>query len=338
MKALQINEVRRTKIVDLEKPKPSSGEVLLKIEQVGFCGSDLSTFLGKNPLVQLPRIPGHEIAALIEDIGPEVPGHLTKSEAVTVVPYTNCGHCSSCLRGNFNSCRYNQTLGVQRDGALAQYLAVPWTKLVPADGLPRAKLILVEPLSVGFHAVERGRITDSDTVAVFGCGMIGIGAVIRAHLRGATVITIDVDDQKLDTARALGSEHTVHALNENLQEALSELTAGHGPDVVIEAVGSPLTYRSAVEAVSFSGRVICIGYAKEDAQLPTHLFVQKELDIHGSRNATQLDFMAARKFLQKTDFPVEKLISRQVDLNQAQDALQYWAENPGKIIKIVAVL
>ena len=338
MKGLQIFEVGKVKIVDLPKPVQGSGEVLLRIERVGFCGSDLSTFLGKNPLVQLPRIPGHEIAAVIEEVGAAVPDHLSAGQAVTVYPYTSCGHCSSCLRGNFNSCRYNQTLGIQRDGALVQYLPVPWEKLIPAGGLPQDKLILVEPLSVGFHAVERAQATDADTVAVFGCGMIGIGALIRAHLRGATVIAVDVDEEKLATAKSLGADHTVHALEQDLQETLVDLTGGNGPDVVIEAAGSPKTYRAAVEAAAFSGRVVCIGYAKEDALLPTHLIVQKELNIRGSRNATPLDFVAVRNFLRKTEFPLERLISRQVELNQAQDALQYWAENPGKIIKLVAIL
>jgi threonine dehydrogenase-like Zn-dependent dehydrogenase len=338
MKALQFTDLRLSKIIDLPEPMPGSGEVLLKIEKVGFCGSDLSTFLGKNPLVHFPRIPGHEIAAVIEGIGPHVPDHLKKGDAVTVVPYTHCGRCSSCLHGNTNSCRYNQTLGIQRDGALVKYLAVPWQKLVPANELTNSLLVLVEPLSVGFHAVDRAGISDIDTVAVLGCGMIGIGALIRAHLRGATLITVDIDDDKLAMAKSLGSDYTVNTRDHNLHEILSEITEGHGPDVVIEAVGNPETYRSAIEVAAFSGRVICIGYTKEDSLLSTRLFVQKELNIRGSRNATTLDFIAVRNFLLKRNLPVDSLISKQVGLNEVQEALEYWAGNPSKVIKLVAVL
>jgi threonine dehydrogenase-like Zn-dependent dehydrogenase len=119
---------------------------------------------------------------------------------------------------------------------------------------------------------------------------------------------------------------------------LDEITGGSGPDVVIEAVGSPETYRSAIEEAAFSGRVTCIGYAKEEAPLPTHLIVQKELTVRGSRNATTLDFIAVRNFLMQTKFPIQSLISREVGLEGAQDALERWAENPGKVIKLVAVL
>jgi threonine dehydrogenase-like Zn-dependent dehydrogenase len=338
MKALQITEVRKTQTIELDVPRPSSGEVLLKIGKVGFCGSDLSTFLGRNPLVELPRIPGHEIVAHIQDRGSDVPDNYPIGEVTTVLPYTHCGHCTSCLRGHTNACRYNQTLGIQRDGAMAEYLAVPWEKLVPAQGLPEDKLILVEPLSVGFHAVERAEVSDLDAVAVFGCGMIGIGALLRCLLRGARTIAVDVDDEKLEIVKSLGCNLAVNARTEDLHAVLSDMTGGHGPDVIVEAVGSPATYRSAVEETAFAGRVVCIGYAKEDARLTTRLIVQKELSIRGSRNATILDFIAVRNFLVNAEFPVERLITRQVALAGAQDALEYWADNPGKVIKLVSLI
>jgi threonine dehydrogenase-like Zn-dependent dehydrogenase len=338
MKGLQIVGVGETRVIDLPEPTLGPGEVLLEIEKVGFCGSDLSTFLGKNPLVVFPRIPGHEIAAVIESVGPDVPDHIRKGDAATVVPYTSCGHCTSCARGNTNSCRYNQTLGIQRDGAIVEFLAVPWQKLVPAGGLSQLQLVLVEPLSVGFHAVDRAAVTDIDTVAVFGCGMIGIGALVRARLRGATVIAVDVDDEKLALAKTLGCDHGVNARTQNLHESLSVLTGDSGPDVVVEAVGNPATYRSAIEEAAFSARVICIGYAKEDALLPTHRIVQKELSVRGSRNAGAMDFIAVRNFLSKTELPIESLISRQVGLEEAQESLEDWAAAPGKITKLVAAL
>jgi threonine dehydrogenase-like Zn-dependent dehydrogenase len=338
VKALQISGLRKTTVVDIPEPVLGPDEVLLKIGKVGICGSDLSTFLGKNPLVEFPRIPGHEIAATIVESGENVPAKLQRDRDVTVVPYTNCGRCSSCIRGRFNCCRNNQTLGIQRDGAVTEYIAVPWQKIVEARGLTANRLILVEPLSVGFHAVNRGGITDADTVMVIGCGMIGIGAIVRASLRGAKVIAVDIDDTKLNSAQSMGCSHTINSATRDLSSELAELTDGSGPDVVVEAAGNPLTYRTAIESVAFSGRVICIGYAKEDATLPTHMFVQKELDIYGSRNATALDFISVRNYISDTDHPVDDLITNEFTLPQAQEAFQYWADNPGKVIKIVARL
>ena len=183
MKAIQIITPGNIKIVDRPAPVAGKGEVLLKINFVGFCGSDLSTFLGKNPMVEYPRVPGHEISAVIVSIGEEVPSNFKAGQAVTVVPYTNCGQCSSCRKGRANACRYNQTLGVQRDGAMQEFITIPWQKLISDDQLSAKELAMVEPLTVGFHAIDRGRVTDIDTVMIFGCGMIGSGAIIRSALR-----------------------------------------------------------------------------------------------------------------------------------------------------------
>ncbi len=335
MKALQIVEPKSTRIIDISKPSCGEGEVLLKIGLIGMCGSDLSSYLGKNALLEYPRIPGHEIAATIAECGPGVPDELRPGLAVTVLPYTNCGACSSCLRGRYNCCRYNQTLGVQRDGALTEYIVVPWRKIIRPQGLRTAELVFVEPLTVGFHAADRASVTDSDAVLVLGCGMIGLGAIARASLRGARVIAADVDEAKLETAAAFGAREVINSRATDLHTRLTELTAGHGPDVVVEAVGNPVTYRTAIEEVAFAGRIACIGYAAEDAPIATRLIVQKELDVRGSRNATELDFSSVVRFLGRRTLPVERVVSRRVALDQAGDALRDWAADPPSFTKII---
>ena len=152
-------------------------------------------------MVKMPVIPGHEVGAVIEEIGEGVPEGFHKGMAVTVNPYTNCGKCASCRNGRVNACEHNETLGVQRNGSMQEYLVLPWNKVIPANGLSAKECALIEPMSVGFHAVSRGQVTDIDTVAVIGCGMIGLGAIVRASLRGASVIAIDLDDEKLDYDR-----------------------------------------------------------------------------------------------------------------------------------------
>ncbi len=254
---------------------------------------------------------------------------------VTVNPYTSCGKCSSCRKGRPNACEFNETLGVQRHGAMQDYIAVPWTKVIPAPGLSARDCALIEPLSVGFHAIDRGAVTDIDTVLVIGCGMIGLGAIVRAAMRGATVIAADLDDDKLELARSLGATYVVNTSGGDVHERLSEYTAGLGPDVVVEAVGSPVTYVMAIDEVAFAGRVICIGYSKSDVTFHTGLFVKKELDIRGSRNAVPSDFEAVIRYLKRGDCPVEKLISRVVSPSQAGEALKEWSDNPGKVFRIL---
>ncbi|MFC2081131.1 zinc-binding alcohol dehydrogenase family protein [Bacteroidota bacterium] len=335
MRTLIINTPGSLEIIERAKPSAGPGEVLLKLKYVGFCGSDLSSFMGKNPMIKYPLVPGHEISAEIEKTGEGVPDGFDPGTPVTVVPYTNCGNCPSCRRGREYACQFNQTLGVQRDGSMQEYLAVPRQKVLKAPNLNALELAMVEPLTVGFHAVERGRIGETDTVMVMGCGMIGAGAIVGAAIRGAIVIAVDIDDQKLELARRLGAKYTINSGNTDLHEMLTEITDADGPDVVIEAAGNPVTYLAAVDEVAFTGRVVCIGYSAQEVAFATKLFVQKELDIMGSRNATEDDFRAVISYLEKGTFPLEEMITLKVRPEAAAEAVQAWADDPGKVMKIL---
>ena len=335
MKAIQISAERQMGVVELPETELKSGEVLLRLEYVGFCGSDLNTWLGRNPMVKMPVVPGHEVGAVIEKVGAGVPESLKPGMVVTVNPYTNCGKCSSCRNGRVNACEHNETLGVQRWGAMREHIALPWEKIIPAEGLDPRTCALIEPMSVGFHAVSRAQVTDTDVVLVIGCGMVGLGAVVRSALRGATVIAADIDDEKLALAREMGAVHTLNTRLEDIHARLLEMTSGFGPDVVIEAVGSVPTYQMAVDVVAFTGRVVCIGYAKSEVSFQTKLFVQKELDIRGSRNALSADFRAVIRYLERGTCPVEKLISKVVKPEEASAAMLWWSERPGKVFRIL---
>jgi threonine dehydrogenase-like Zn-dependent dehydrogenase len=335
MKAININGIRNIGVVDVEEPKLSPDEVLIRMEYVGFCGSDLNTYLGRNPMVKLPVVPGHEIGAVVETVGEAVPDIIKPGMVVTVNPYTNCGKCPSCRNGRVNACQFNETLGVQRNGAMRARMALPWAKIIPAEGLDTLTCALVEPMSVGFHAVSRGAVTDVDTVMVIGCGMVGLGAVVRSALRGATVIAADIDDEKLALARQLGASHVVNTMTEDVHARLQEITSGTGPDVVIEAVGNPHTYRMAVDEVAFTGRVVCIGYANSEVSFQTKYFVQKELDIRGSRNAMPEDFRAVIRYMQNGNCPVDRLVSMTVAPEESESAMNRWEESPGSIFRIL---
>ena len=327
MKAIQISGLRQMQIVSVPEQELHADEVLLRLEYVGFCGSDLSTYLGKNPMVKMPVIPGHEIGAVIEKVGANVPEGLKPGMTVTCNPYTNCGKCASCRNSRVNACQHNETLGVQRNGAMREYIVLPWEKVIPAG--------LIEPMSVGFHAVSRAQVTDIDVVLVIGCGMVGMGAVVRSAQRGATVVAADIDDEKLELAKQMGASYTINTKTEDVHARLLEMTSGFGPDVVIEAVGSTQTYQMAVDEVAFTGRVICIGYAKTEVSFQTKFFVQKELDIRGSRNAQPSDFRAVIHYLERGTCPVDRLISKEVSPEEAPEAMQQWADNPGKTFRIL---
>jgi threonine dehydrogenase-like Zn-dependent dehydrogenase len=317
-------------------PQPETGgdgNILLQVRKIGLCGSDLNSYRGRNPLVTYPRILGHEIAATIAVVNPRHP-EWQHGAAVTVSPYTSCGRCASCRRGRSNACQFNQTLGVQRDGALAEFIAIPADRLYRAN-LSLRELCLVEPLTVGFHAAARGRVEPGDVVAVIGCGGVGLGAVAGAAFRGATVLGVDVEDSKLATARKAGAAHTINTNREDLHARLSEITGGHGPDVVIEAIGLPQTFRAAVEEVAFTGRVVYIGYAKQEVAYETRLFVQKELDILGSRNALPEDFHDVIRMLEERRFPVDDAITHTVAMDEAPEILAAWDRDTSHFGKIM---
>ena len=335
MKAIQISEPSVMKVIDIAEPQMGDDEVLLRMKYVGFCGSDLSTYRGGNPMVKMPVVPGHEVGAEIVSVGKNVPEGLKPGMTVTVNPYTNCGKCASCRNGRVNACQHNETLGVQRWGAMREYLVLPWEKVIPAGLLTPRTCALIEPMSVGFHAVSRAQVTDIDVVLVIGCGMVGMGAVVRSAQRGATVVAADIDDEKLALAREMGASYTINTLSEDVHARLLEMTSGFGPDVVIEAVGSSPTYQMAVDEVAFTGRVICIGYAKTEVSFQTKFFVQKELDIRGSRNAQPSDFRAVIHYLERGTCPVDQLISRVVKPEEAPEAMQQWAAAPGKVFRIL---
>ena len=330
MKALSLLGPGNAQITEIPEPNPAPGDLLLKVEMVGLCGSDLNSFRGRNPLVTYPRVLGHEIAATVLQGNDSI----AAGTHVTVSPYTSCGVCPSCRRGRENACRNNQTFGVQRDGAITQFLAVPPAKVYPST-LPLKNLCLVEPLTVGFHACARGRVTATDTVAVFGCGGIGLGAIAGSAFRGARTIAIDLDDAKLTTARLAGATDLIHSGREDVRARLQDLTNGDGPDVIIEAIGLPETFRMAVEEVAFTGRVVYIGYAKEPVAYETKLFVQKELDILGSRNALPQDFRDVMAMLNSGTFPVEQAVTAVVSLDEAPSILSKWSANPAAFTKIM---
>jgi 2-desacetyl-2-hydroxyethyl bacteriochlorophyllide A dehydrogenase len=315
------------------QPVAGPDEILLQVRKVGLCGSDLNSYRGRNPLVSFPRIPGHEIAATVAQTNPNHP-EWQVGTAVTLSPYSNCGRCASCLRGRPNACQFNETLGVQRDGALTEFIAVPASRLYGAH-LSLKELCLVEPLTVGFHATARGRVAAGDTVAVIGCGGVGLGAVAGAAFRGATVIGVDLDDAKLAIAREAGAAHFVNTTRDDLHARLAELTAGRGPDVIIEAIGLPETYRAAVEEVAYAGRVVYIGWAKEQVAYETRPFVHKELDILGSRNAQPEDFRDVIRMLEAHRFPVEDAVTHMVPMDEVPAILDAWNREPARFTKVM---
>jgi threonine dehydrogenase-like Zn-dependent dehydrogenase len=337
MKALILTAIGETAVQEIDVPVPGPEEVLLRIGMVGFCGGDLNGFKGLFELQEYPVVLGHEVGGTVEKTGAQVPPHIKPGMNATVYPYLNCGKCMACRKGRINACQDNKTMGVRRPGAMTRYIAIHWKDLYFSSTLSLRELALVEPLTVGFHAITRGRVEQHDTVAVIGCGIVGMGAIAGAVNLGADVIAIDIDGSKKEIVQKIGAKHFIDTSQHNLHDELSRITGGDGPDVIIEAVGSPATYRAAVDEVAYTGRVVCIGYAKSPVEFNTGLFVRKEIEILGSRNCT-FEFPTVIAYLEGGNFPVDDVISKIVSLDEAGKALADWAASPKGITKIMVDL
>ncbi|WP_245881405.1 zinc-binding alcohol dehydrogenase family protein [Thalassospira marina] len=338
MKAICITAPDDITLTRRDKPVPAAGEIRVKLHYVGYCGSDLSSYQGRNPMVGFPRVPGHELSGVIDALGTGVSGNFAIGQRVTILPYFNCGTCFACRQNRPNACLNNQTMGVQREGAMAEFCCVPQAHVIPVHNLSQRDTALIEPLAIGFHAVERARIQPGENVAVLGVGMIGLGIVLAAQRKGAHVIAVDISAHKLEIARQLGARETINGTNEDVTTRLSALTGGDGPSVLLEAAGSPHTFRQAVDAASQCARVVYVGYTKVPVEFETRLFVSKEIEILGSRGATRDDFETVTRFLEDNPACADIIISRIVSIDQADQAMRDWAANPGAITKILVSL
>lgn len=334
MKAISLLAVKEVALVEVSEPILGPEDVLIDVHFVGLCGSDLNAYRGAFPFIQYPRILGHEASGIVTAKGLAVPHTIRIGDRVTLSPYSSCGMCPACRVGRPNCCQFNQTLGLQRDGVLAGRVALHYSDLFASPMLSLEELALVEPLSVGYHATNRGRVKETDTVLVIGCGAVGIGVIAASNRKGAAVIAVDVDEAKLGLARRFGAQHTINSSVDDVLSAVKDLTAGDGAHVAIEAVGLPDTFRLAVEAVAFAGRVVYIGYAKAEVCYDTTLFVRKELDVLGARNALRV-FPAVIKMLEQRRFPFLDLISVTYPFVQAGDALREWDADPTRFTKVL---
>jgi 2-desacetyl-2-hydroxyethyl bacteriochlorophyllide A dehydrogenase len=340
MKAIKIQKPHIVTLENIPTPTPKPEEVVLELVALGLCGSDLKTYRGENPLITYPRIPGHEFAGKVVNLGTEVPlrvsQQLSIGQLVTISPYTSCGVCPACRDGRVNTCQFNKTLGVQQDGAGSEQLSIHYSKVFPVqdNSLPPQLVALTEPISVGYHAVNRAEIKAKEKVLIIGCGVIGLGAIIAASYKGAAITVMDIDQKKLSLAKNFGA---ISFLDNSTSVPEKEIMdpAGEGFDVVIEAVGNKTTYEQALKLVRVAGRIVYIGYINKPAPLTTKYIVSKELDIRGSRNAFNHEIISVLKILSDKKYDFSKLISQTYPLDKADEAFRYWHEHTSEVTKVL---
>ncbi|MFC5683724.1 zinc-binding alcohol dehydrogenase family protein [Flavobacterium sp. MAHUQ-51] len=313
-----------------EAPIRKENEALLQINKVGICGTDLHAYSGNQAFFTYPRILGHELASTVLEIG-ENPRGIKAGDNVVVMPYVSCGTCIACRNGKTNCCTNIKVLGVHADGGMQEQITVPASILLPANNLTNDQMAIVEPLAIGAHAIRRAAIVPGETVAVVGCGPIGIGIMKLAQIAGAKVIAIDMNEQRLAYAKEkIGVDFTVKA-GENTVEEITQITNGDLCTAVFDASGHKGALESCPNYMSHGGRFVLVGLSKGELTYSHPAIHAKEMTLMCSRNATTEDFEHVISILDQ--FPTESYISHNVPYTEMIANFDSWLNPATGVIK-----
>ena len=270
---------------EMEEPVLAEGQTILKIKRVGICGTDLHAFNGTQPFFNYPRILGHELSAEIKETTAK---DFIKGDAVTIIPYFNCGNCIACRNGKPNCCVSMNVCGVHVDGGMREFLSVPTYSLVHNEGLTDDELAMTEPLAIAVHAVKRAAIKKDEHVLIIGAGPIGLAVAAFAQIAGANVMMVDVNEQRLlFCTNKLKIQFVLNPVKDDMMERLKMITGNDMPTVLIDATGNLNAINNAFQWLAHGGRYILVGLQKENISFSHPEFHKREATLMSSRWRTE---------------------------------------------------
>ena len=337
MKAALLTAPYQIGLQEVEKPRLGSYDVLIKVQCVGICGSDLHTYRGTHPFRKPPVILGHEMAGEVVEVAEDV-SLFKKGDRVSVEPQTYCHHCPSCYQGNYNLCMNKRILGTTPwPGAFAEYVVIPEDKvyLLP-DGLSFEEGAMVEPLAVGIRAAQMAQPRIGDTVIIMGSGTIGLATLVSLKEAGVTrTIATDVEDFNLAKAKELGAWTSVNVGRESLEEKVKEWTKGEGVDAAVIAVGVPSLIDESLGLVRKKGRVVLVALFDDKATIDAFKIVSTEAEVVGSWVYTGREFQAAIDLMSQGRIETNSFITHRWPIERAGEALDLVDRRTEDLIKIV---
>ncbi len=333
MKTIVLEQPGRLALEETAQPEPRAGEALLKVHRIGVCGTDIHAFGGKQPFFSYPRILGHELGVEVIALGEGVSG-VKVGDRCSVEPYLACGHCIACRQGKSNCCVNMQVLGVHADGGMREHLCVPAGKLHVSGKLSFDQLALVEPLGIGAHAVERAQVRGGEHVLVIGAGPIGLAAMQFAVERGAEVTVLDINARRLAFCRGqIGVQHAIDGSVEDVAAALTQITNGDGPTVVIDATGNEGSMKRAFEYPAHGGRLVFVGLFQGDVTFNDPNFHRRELTLMASRNALAADFQRIIELVEAGRIDTNPWITHRAAFGDAVGEFPAWTDPATGVIK-----
>lgn len=316
-----------------------SHETLLKVHRIGICGTDLHAYAGEQPFFDYPRILGHELGAEVASVGEDVQ-NVEVGDKCSVRPYRASQPADSAVkRGKPNCAEHLSVLGVHEDGGMREYFTFPSEYLHISNKLSYQQLALIEPLSIGCHAVNRAKVTAQDRVAVVGAGPIGLGAIQFARATGARVAVMEISENRLIFCKKqLSIDHLINPMKEDGQTQLRKCFDGALPTVVLDATGNKQSMQNTFSYAAHGGKVIFIGLFQGDVTFNDPDFHSKELTLMASRNALHSDFEQVIKAIEEDKIDTTPWITHRAHFTDMISHFDSWTDPASNVIKAMVTL
>jgi len=328
MRAVRVERFGEAPVVDeVPVPVPGPRDALVRVEATGLCRSDAHAWRGDDDSVHPPYTPGHEFVGIVEAVGEEV-RRVVNGQRVTSPFVCGCGECADCAAGRAQVCRFQQQPGFTYDGSFAEYVLIRNADLnavvVPDDVDAEGAALLGCRFATSFRAlVDRARVQPGETVAVLGCGGVGLSAILIAVALGARVLAIDVAPAALELARSAGAQQTLDIAgldDDAVVDAIRDATDG-GPAVAIEALGRAATLAIGLRSLVSGGRLVQIGLLAADPVVPMGEVIARELAVFGSHGMAAADYPRLLELMRSGDLRPGSLVARRITLEEAPAAL-----------------
>lgn len=324
------------RIEEIPEPEIKYDELLVKTKAVGICGSELHAYEGKSERRKPPLIMGHEFAGEVTKVGGKVKD-IYEGDRVVIEPIIRCGICEQCTCGRSNICNNMQLIGLHRSGAFAEFVAVPAVKCykIP-DNVSFEEASMVEPFSVGIHAVNLASININDRVAIVGDGIIGLAMLQTAKLAGALeIFVVGHHDYRLNLAKRLGANEIINSKIEDPVDKIMKITHAKGVDKVLEAVGNSDSVKQSLKIVKKGGVVTLVGMLLKSIELEIMDVVTKEIEIRGSYGYNSKDFETALTLISTKKLNAKPFITHVIALDDIKRGFEIFAKRSERVIKVL---
>lgn len=321
---------------EIERPQIKPNEILMKVKNIGICGSDIHAYYGKHPFMSFPIRLGHEMSGEVVEVGADVKD-IAVGELVTAMPQEFCHECEPCKKGRYNICNTLNVIGCQTPGAACEYFNVDAAliKKIP-KGMSAELAATVEPAAVGVHAVRRCGSVKGLNVVVLGAGTIGNVTAQAAMAEGAkSVLITDLSDYRLELAKKCGIPHAANTGKVSMQDAVKEAFNGEGADIFFECIGIGTVVNQAIECCKKGGDIVIVGVYGSTPQVNLSWVQDRELRLVGSLMYVEKDFQDTIDYMAAGKINMQLLISNVFPFDQYAEAFKYIEQNKDISLKVL---